>query len=138
MFLSSTKIFDASQTNSVDPDQTAPRSTLFAPILMLNKKQTLSNVVILLAFKFKYCLLLRCYGTIIQLSSNKTTPRFQLRLTSHNYAFMRCRLYSKLKVISYICILFIVTVFAFLCPQTLKKLKGHIDLGLYVRPFVCL
>ena len=43
MFLSSTKTFEASQTNSVDPDQTAPvgavRSgyTMFASMLMLNR-----------------------------------------------------------------------------------------------------
>ena len=41
MFLSPTKIFEASQTNSVDPDQTAPvgavwsGSTMFAFMLML-------------------------------------------------------------------------------------------------------
>ena len=50
------KHFEASLTNSVDPDQTAPigavcsGSTLFASILKLNNKQTLLNVVILLAF----------------------------------------------------------------------------------------
>ena len=43
MFLSSNKIFEASQTNSVDPDQTAPvgavesGSTMFAFMLMLNR-----------------------------------------------------------------------------------------------------
>ena len=43
MFLQSTKIFEASQTNSVDPDQTAPKgavwsgSTMFASMLMLNR-----------------------------------------------------------------------------------------------------
>ena len=48
--------FDASLTDSVDQDQTAPKgavlsgSTLFAFIFMLNNNQTLSNVVILLAF----------------------------------------------------------------------------------------
>ena len=50
-------------------------STLFASIPMLNNKQTLSNVVILLAFELS---LLRCYGTMIQLPSNKITPRFLL------------------------------------------------------------
>ena len=49
------KHFEASLTNSVDQDQTAPigaegQSKLFASILVLNNKQTLSNVVILLAF----------------------------------------------------------------------------------------
>ena len=37
MLLSSTKIFEASKPNSVDPDQTAPVSTMFASMLMLNK-----------------------------------------------------------------------------------------------------
>ena len=43
VFLASTKIFEASQTNSVDPDQSAPVgavwsvSIMFAPMLMLNK-----------------------------------------------------------------------------------------------------
>ena len=43
MFLSSTKEFEASQTNNVDPDQTAPigavwaGSTMFAPMLVLNR-----------------------------------------------------------------------------------------------------
>ena len=42
-FLSSTKIFEASKTNSVDPDQTAPvgavrsGSTMFASMLVLNR-----------------------------------------------------------------------------------------------------
>ena len=46
---------------------------------MLNNKQTLSNVVILLAFKsLKILSLLRCYGTMIQLPSNKITPHSQL------------------------------------------------------------
>ena len=50
------KHFEASLTNSVDPGQTAPigaflsGSTLFVFILMSNYKQTLSSVVILLAF----------------------------------------------------------------------------------------
>ena len=42
------KHFEASLTNSVDPDQTG--SALFASILMLNNKHPLSNVVVLLAF----------------------------------------------------------------------------------------
>ena len=43
MFLSSTKIFEASKTNIVDPDQTAPvgavwsGSTMFASMLLLNR-----------------------------------------------------------------------------------------------------
>ena len=43
VFLSSTKIVEASETNSVDPDQTAPvgavwsGSTMFASMLMLNR-----------------------------------------------------------------------------------------------------
>ena len=43
MFLSSTTIFEASQKNSVDPDQTAPTgavlsgSTMFASMLMLKR-----------------------------------------------------------------------------------------------------
>ena len=43
MFLSSIKMFEASQTNIVDPDQTAPvgavwsGSTMFASFLMLNR-----------------------------------------------------------------------------------------------------
>ena len=43
VFLSSTKIFEAPYTNSVDPDQTAPvgavwsGSTMFASMLMLNR-----------------------------------------------------------------------------------------------------
>ena len=47
---------------------------------MLNNKQTLSNEVILLAFKILIItvLTIRCYGTMIQLSSNKITPQFQL------------------------------------------------------------
>ena len=48
MFLLSPETFETSLTNSVDPDQTAP--TLLASILMLNNKQTLSNVAILLGF----------------------------------------------------------------------------------------
>ena len=42
-FLSSTKIFEATKTNRVDPDQTAPvgavwsGSTMFASMLMLNR-----------------------------------------------------------------------------------------------------
>ena len=47
------KHFEASLTNSVDPDQTAPISliwsTPFASLLMLNNKQ-ISKVVILLEF----------------------------------------------------------------------------------------
>ena len=43
MFLSPTKIFEASKTNSVDPDQTAPvgavssGSTMFASLPMLHR-----------------------------------------------------------------------------------------------------
>ena len=43
MFLSSTKICEASNTNGADPDQTAPvgavysGSTIFAAMLMLNR-----------------------------------------------------------------------------------------------------
>ena len=54
MFLSSTKIFEASQTNSVDPDQTAPvgavrsGSTMFASMLMLNRH---FQMQLFLAFK---------------------------------------------------------------------------------------
>ena len=44
------KHLEASATNSVDPDQTAPGFTLFASILTLNNKQTHSYVVNLLAF----------------------------------------------------------------------------------------
>ena len=71
MLLASVEIFEASSTNSVDPDQTAPvravrsGSTLFTSILMLTNKQTFSDVVILLAFSgliISYVSLLRCYG----------------------------------------------------------------------------
>ena len=48
--------------------------------------------------------------TSIQLLLNKTTPHFHfylcLRLTSPNYAFMRCRLYSNQKVIECIMLIF--------------------------------
>ena len=47
------KCFEASLTNSVDPDQTAPvrsGSTLFASILSLTNKKTFSDADILLAF----------------------------------------------------------------------------------------
>ena len=52
-------MFEASSTNRVDPDQTAPVavrsvSKLFASILMLTNKQTFSDAVILLAFKGLY------------------------------------------------------------------------------------
>ena len=56
MLLSSTEIFEASMTNIVDPDQTAPvgavwyGSTLFASLLALTNKQTSSGAVNLLAF----------------------------------------------------------------------------------------
>ena len=57
MLLSFVEIFEASLTNSVAQDQTAPTgsvgsgSTLFAYILVLTNKHTFSDVVILLAFK---------------------------------------------------------------------------------------
>ena len=56
MFLLFLNNFEASLTDSVDADQTAPveavrsESTLSAFKFMLNNKQTLSNVFILLAF----------------------------------------------------------------------------------------
>ena len=40
MLLTSADIFEASSTNSIDPDQTWSWSTLFASILMLTNKQT--------------------------------------------------------------------------------------------------
>ena len=40
MLLASADIFEASSTNSIDPDQTWSWSTLFASILMLTNKQT--------------------------------------------------------------------------------------------------
>ena len=53
MLFSSAEIFEASLTNSVDPDQPAvgavwSGSTLFAFILMLINKQTFSDVIIIL------------------------------------------------------------------------------------------
>ena len=54
MLLSSAEIFEASSTNSVDPDQTTPvgtvwsGSTLFASILMLINKQTFSDTLSLI------------------------------------------------------------------------------------------
>ena len=57
MLLSSAGIFEASLTNSVDPDQSAPvrgavffGSTLFASTYMFANKQKFSDVVTLLAF----------------------------------------------------------------------------------------
>ena len=52
MLLPSAEIIETSLTNSVhvDPDQTAPWSTMFASIHILTNKQTFSDVVILLAF----------------------------------------------------------------------------------------
>ena len=52
MYLLSVETFQASLTNSVDPDQTSSLIWIHAvaSILMFNNKQTLSNVVILLAF----------------------------------------------------------------------------------------
>ena len=93
-------MFEASSTNSGDPDQTgvSSGSTLFASIFTLTNKQTFSDAVILQAFKgliICFVVLLRCYGTIL----NKSTPYFQLSpmciygrpgLMSNHYAFMRC------------------------------------------------
>ena len=52
MFLSSTKIFEASETNSLDTDQTAPVRVIWVQNVCLcaNFKQTFTDAVILLEF----------------------------------------------------------------------------------------
>ena len=74
MFLSSVDYFEAYLTNNGDPDQTAPASI---HVLMINNKQSLSNAVILLAFK---CIVLIkvSWCNMIQLLSKKITQCVQL------------------------------------------------------------
>ena len=65
-FLLSTKIFEASLTNSVDPDQTAPvgavrsGSTMFASMLMLNRHFQMQ----LFGWRFKDKIM--CFASILR------------------------------------------------------------------------
>ena len=109
MFLSSTKICEASKTNSADLDQTAPVeavwswSTLFASMLMLNRHFQMQ----LLCWRFNCVLRLYWDNGARWYSYFWIKPRLLfsfylcLRSTSPNYAFMRRRLYSKRKVKEY-------------------------------------
>ena len=78
VLLSSTKIFEAPKTNSVDPDQTAlvgavwSWSTMFASMLMLNRHFQMQ------LFCWRFRGLIMCWCKMIQLLLNKTTPHFQL------------------------------------------------------------
>ena len=66
VFLSSTKIVEASQTNIVDPDQTAPVGavwsglTMFASMLMLNRHLQMQ----LFCWRFKDLII--CFASILR------------------------------------------------------------------------
>ena len=112
MFLLSTKVCEASKTNSADPDQTAPvgavwsGSTKFAAMLMLNRHFQMQ--LLCWRLRTKQCVL-RLYwdNGASWYSYFWIKPRLifsfylYLMLTSPNYAFMRRRLYSKRKVKEY-------------------------------------
>ena len=84
-FLSPTKIFEASQTKSVDPYQSVPLGAVLSGLTMLASMLMLNRHFQMLLFCWRFKDKIMCFASIlrlcrkmIQILLNKTTPHFQL------------------------------------------------------------